>query len=171
MKLELPDYHYCTMCGSPLELQNSEGRKRPVCTSCGHIVYVNPLPAITVIVLNERQVLLTLRGIEPHRNEWCLPGGFLEWGETPKSGGRRELLEETGLEAGEMSLVGVYNSVSTIQRHVILIAYRVLSWTGKTKAGDDAVDVRWFGIDRMPPLAFKSHIQALSDVLKGAPLQ
>lgn len=39
---------------------------------------------------------------------WGLPGGVMEWGEDIESCTRRELLEETGLTAGPLHLVGVY---------------------------------------------------------------
>ncbi|MFC1529049.1 NUDIX domain-containing protein, partial [Candidatus Latescibacterota bacterium] len=94
---------------------------------------------------------------------WCLPGGFIEWGESPEEGARRELFEETGITAGDLSLIGAYSSISGIRRHVLLVAYMVHSWTGEAFAGDDALEVRWFDVNGAPPLAFKVHEQALTD--------
>ena len=163
MKLELPEFRFCPLCGASVELQNKEGRNRPICATCGHIIYVNPIPAAALVVFDGEKVLLTLRDVEPHKGEWCLPGGFIEWGESPEEGARRELFEETGITAGDLSLVGAYSSISGTRRHVLLVAYKALSWTGEAFAGDDASEVRWYNLNEIPPLAFRVHEQALAD--------
>ena len=166
MELELPVYQFCPQCGAPVEVRYREGRNRPLCTVCGYVIYVNPVPAAALVLLDKGKVLLTLRDVDPHRGEWCLPGGFIEWGENPEKAAQRELLEETGITAKVLSLLGVYDTVADTGRHIILIVYSVLSWTGEPVAGDDAREVMWFDTADIPSLAFTVHEQALADALK-----
>lgn len=166
-KLELPEIRFCPACGGTMNVTLCEGTSRPVCESCGKPVYVNPYPATCQVVLRGSDVLLVLRGIEPRKGWWCLPGGFIEWGESPEDAAKRELAEETGITAESLSLVGVYGSVTGKQRHVLLIAYEADRWRGEPVAGDDASAVSWFPLGAVPPLAFESHGQVIADVLKG----
>ena len=64
-------------------------------------------PALTVdVVLLTREpspkLLLIQRGKDPFAGAWALPGGFAEEGETLAAAARRELLEETGTEVGDL---------------------------------------------------------------------
>jgi 8-oxo-dGTP diphosphatase len=167
MELELPEFNHCSACGGPVRLMHRDGRQRPVCTVCGTIVYVNPYPAACLVVMRDGCLLLTRRAIEPHFGEWCLPGGYIEWGESPDDAARRELLEETGVRAETLSLIGAYDSITGRRRHVLLLAYRVGGWDGEPIAGDDASEVEWFRLDSVPLLAFRVHERVIADVLKG----
>ena len=67
--------------------------------------YKYPRPAVTtdcVIfgydVKDGLSVLLIKRGIEPFKDHWAFPGGFIRMDEDAETGARRELREETGLE-------------------------------------------------------------------------
>jgi len=151
------------MCGADIKKIYHEGRDRHVCPKCGHVIYINPFPATTIVVLDDNRVLLVLRAVEPYSGMWCLPGGFLEWGESPEEGAKRELFEETGIIGEQLRYIGVYNSVADV--HAILIGFSVKRWSGEINPGDDASDVRWFDVNERPPLAFRAHEALLADTL------
>ncbi len=144
-----------------------EGFIRPVCTDCGLPVYVNPYPATCQVVRREGSVLLVHRSIDPKRGWWCLPGGFIEWGEHPEEAAKRELCEETNITAKEFSLIGVYDSITGARRHVLLVAYEATAWHGNPMPGDDDDEIAWHPIESLPPLAFSSHDRVLEDIRDG----
>ncbi len=73
--------------------------------------YVGHSPLIlvgaTVLIMNERNELLMIRRSDT--GDWGVPGGITEPGETIDETARRELCEETNLEAGELELFGVFS--------------------------------------------------------------
>ena len=98
------------------------------------------------------------RGNEPYKGCWALPGGFMEMDETIEHCAVRELQEETGISVGEesLALIGVYSMPGRDPRgRTVTAAYRVdVADDAKTKAGDDAAEVRWWPLEALPPLAF-----------------
>jgi 8-oxo-dGTP diphosphatase len=80
--------------------------------------------------------------------EWTLPGGGLDFGETPRDGALRELTEETGL-LGE-----------------IVELAEVLSWTGRWQHPRDEVDEAYHGIQ----IVYRARIVggALHDEVDGS---
>ena len=61
-----------------------------------------PLLTADCVVIDARgRVLLVRRGHPPFKGHYALPGGFVEIGETVEEACRRELMEETGVKAGQ----------------------------------------------------------------------
>ena len=133
-----------------------------------------PRPSVTadivIFTLRERRlhVLLIQRGEAPEPGKWAIPGGFLRENESPEEAARRELTEETGVEAALLEQFRAYGAPGRDPRGwVITIAYTALLPSDALilRADTDAADARWFGIEALPfPLAF-DHAQILADAL------
>jgi ADP-ribose pyrophosphatase YjhB (NUDIX family) len=144
------------------------GVMRPTCPKCGFIAYRNPAPACGVLLMRHGRVLMARRAHEPRRDAWGIPAGFMEYGEHPEATAVREVLEETGLRIRLTGLFGVYAGRDDPRTRAVLILYRGKETGGTLKAGDDASEVAFFPLDRLPrPLAFQAHREALGDLRRA----
>ena len=162
---ELAGWRFCPRCGEGLR----GDERRLECPACGFVAYPSSkATAGALCVDDEGRVLLVRRAIEPFRGRWDIPGGFLDEGEHPLDGLRRELREETGLEVEPVELVGVwmdrYGGDATAE------ATLNLYWTarvvgGEPEAADDVSELGWFAPDELPSpdeLAFENVPKVLS---------
>jgi len=149
---------HCYYCGNPLTRKYVEGGNRLFCEACRTPIYENPVPATSLVVADaEKGVVLVKRDVEPKKGFWCLPGGFVELGETPEQAALRELREETGLDGQIDRLLGVTADKSDLYGNVLMIGYLVKRFSGGLVPGDDAAAAAYFQPERMPEIAFSSH--------------
>ncbi len=135
--------------------------------------YPYPRPAVSVdsILLSwcdgHLRLLLIQRGRSPFKEQWALPGGFVDADEDIDAAAARELSEETGLRDVALEQWKAYGTPQRDPRtHVITIVYSgMLAWNSQDIiAGDDAKAVRWCPIDQLPKLAF-DHADILQSFL------
>jgi 8-oxo-dGTP diphosphatase len=115
-----------------------------------------------MILIEDGKVLLIKRGKEPFKGEWAIPGGRIEENESAEQCLKREMKEETGLEVEPTRLVGIYSDPKRDPRGIIAATYLVKRIGGELKAGDDAKEVKWFPLDKIPHLA-TDHRKMLED--------
>jgi len=135
--------------------------------------YDYPRPAVTadvaVLRLEELpEILLIQRKELPFKNNWALPGGFMEMEETLEETARRELMEETSIRAGELIRFDSYDKPGRDPRGRTITQVFVMIWKaemGIPKAGSDAASIQWFGLNELPELAF-DHKEIVSDVIR-----
>jgi 8-oxo-dGTP diphosphatase len=162
----MQQFKYCPMCAAELAEEYVGGRDRYVCKKCAWINYRNPLPVISCLVQNKKgEILLIKRGIEPSKGEWALPGGFLELEETPEEAGKRELKEETGLDGRPGRQIGVNAHVSPMYGHLLMIGIEYIVDNYDLHVGDDAADAKFYPVDKLPRIPFKSHLKLIHDFL------
>ncbi len=73
------------------------------------------LPGTSIVLVDPAGRVLLLERVDT--GGWGLPGGIMEPGESFEETGRRELKEETGLDAGELSLLGLYSGAEYYYRY------------------------------------------------------
>lgn len=123
--------------------------------------YDYPHPSVTTDCVifgfdgSNLQVLLVERGVEPYKGRWALPGGFMKMDESADECARRELKEETGLEAAYVKQFHTFSAPDRDPRErVVTIAYYALVRLQEVQGGDDAARAQWFALDDVPSLAF-----------------
>ncbi|HWE81321.1 MAG TPA: NUDIX domain-containing protein [Gaiellaceae bacterium] len=148
----LDGWRFCPRCAAELEPRE---RGHLGCPGCGSAYYANSAPAVQGLLVRDGRVLVGRRGIEPRLGYWDLPGGFLEEGEAPLDGLRREFLEETGLEIEPLEWLGAF--IDPYGHQQVLGLNWVVTAEGEPTAADDLDALEWFGPDELPDeMAFPS---------------
>jgi 8-oxo-dGTP diphosphatase len=167
--MPLPRARFCPLCATRLVKRDDHGFDRPTCPACGYIHYRNPVPAAGVILPGPHGVLMVKRRYAPRAGAWCLPAGFMEYGETPEACAIRELREETGVRARLTCLFGVYAGFDDPRVRAVLILFMGERIGGRLVPGDDAIEARWFPLDDLPrAIAFEAHRRALLEYRESA---
>ena len=112
-------------------------------------------------MLRPGAVLLVRRARPPAMGEWSIPGGAQELGETAEAAARRELREETGLEAGPLTLVANVDSIhpdadGRIRYHYTILDFAAAWQGGEPVAGSDVSEARFFRFDELATMGLWS---------------
>lgn len=108
----------------------------------------NPIPSVGAVVCDGDRVLLVLRGQEPSRGKWSVPGGVVELGESIAEAARREVLEECGLKIAPGEVIAVRDAIihdeeGRIRFHYVLVDVVARCLGGELAARSDILDARW----------------------------
>ena len=154
------EFNFCQRCGKRLSEKRIEGRMRPHCPACRYVVFLDPKVAAVALVVDGDGLVMVKRGVEPQYGKWAFPSGYVDRGEVVEAAAVREVKEETGLDVALDKLIGVY---SLEGNPVVLVVYSAHIIGGAVAAGHDALDVRTFALDELPPLPFPNDERMLSD--------
>lgn len=136
-----PAFRFCPCCAAPLALigQEEDGGfvHRLRCAACGFTHWNNPTPVLAAIVEVDGLVLLARNAAWQNRM-FGLITGFMEAGETPEDGIRREIAEETSLQVGQLSLVGVHDFQRMNQ---VIITYHAVAY-GEVRLSPELIEYK-----------------------------
>jgi ADP-ribose pyrophosphatase YjhB (NUDIX family) len=107
------------------------------------------VPSVNVVVVNNQDQILLIRRSD--NDNWAVPGGAIDLGESMTQAAVRETREETGIDCEVTGLVGIY----TDPKHVILytsngearqefsIVLTARPLAGEPTPSDESTEVRW----------------------------
>lgn len=125
--------NFCPRCGTALTLRAEGGRPRPMCPApgCGFTYYGDASIGTGAVVLRGDDILLIERRA-PGRTWWQIPGGFVEVDEAIHAAVEREVLEETGVTARTLDVVGFRHAAGVPDRPIanIYVVFRLLAESG-----------------------------------------
>ncbi len=116
------------------------------------------VPSVNVIVTNDAGDILMIRRSD--NDNWAVPGGAIDLGESLPAAGVRETLEESGIVCEITGLVGTY----TDPRHVVLytsngearqefsIVLTAKAVSGEPTPSSESTEVRWVPRDQVDSL-------------------
>ncbi|KGR84384.1 NUDIX hydrolase [Lysinibacillus odysseyi] len=114
-------------------------------------------PGSAVIVLNEQnEILLQLRS---DTNDWGIPGGGMEIGDSLEETARKELFEETGLEAQDLELLDIasgkefyYQFPHGDEIYNVTAVFKAMKVTGTLMGNEESLELGYFPLDSLPEL-------------------
>jgi ADP-ribose pyrophosphatase YjhB (NUDIX family) len=99
--------------------------------------------SVTGVVIRENKVLLARHTYGAGIGKLIIPGGYVNYGETPQDALKREYLEETNVVVEPKSIIGI-----RFNMHDWYIAFRADYISGVAKSeGDENSEVLWVEID------------------------
>jgi ADP-ribose pyrophosphatase YjhB (NUDIX family) len=132
------------------------------------------VPSVNVVVTNDDGEILLIRRSD--NDNWAIPGGAIDLGESLTDAAVRETVEETGIECAITGLVGIYSD----PKHVILytsnnearqefsIVMTALAIGGQLTSSSESHEVRWvpradlekYQMDRSMKLRIRHYLTA-----------
>ena len=127
------------------ELRAIIGQRRVILNGC-----------IAFIENTQGQILMQQRKY-PY-GKWGLPGGLMELGESTEETVKREVLEETGLKLGKLSLFGVYSGKNYLciaqngdEFYVVTTVYTTSEYQEEVSVNDEeSLTFEWFYVHALP---------------------
>jgi 8-oxo-dGTP pyrophosphatase MutT (NUDIX family) len=145
----------------------------------GYIAEIRKLVGTRPLILVGAEVLIfdpagrLLLQRRSDTGDWAIPGGMMEPGETLEENARREVLEETGLEIGEMELLGIYSGPKFYYKYPhgdevynVSAAYITHSFMGELRTDSESTSLEFYPLDDLPGPLIRLNQAVLDDYLQ-----
>ena len=112
-----------------------------------------PRVGVAALVVRDGNILFMHRLSEHGQGTWSTPGGHVQYKEAPADTVRREVLEETGMEIGDVHFVTMTNDVFAESGKHYITLWFVAAWKTREPAIREphkCDEIRWVQWDELP---------------------
>jgi ADP-ribose pyrophosphatase YjhB (NUDIX family) len=151
----LKPFDYCPSCAARLGQRDEEGGAK--CPNCGRVWYRHSAPTAGAVIVKGDRALVSVRASDPEKGRIDVPGGFLQFGEHPVDGLKREVKEELGVEIDtgvDECLHMATHRYGEDGDFVLALGFRVALVSGEPTATDDVAALKWVTKDELDRLDF-----------------
>jgi 8-oxo-dGTP diphosphatase len=134
--------------------------------------YAKPSVTVDTIIFTIKsgalKLLLVKRQVQPFKDKWAIPGGFVRIDQSLEDAAKFKLEDKTGVKDVYLEQLYTFGDPKRDPRgRVITVAYFALINSDNIvlKNGKDAHDAEWFDIEKLPPLSF-DHEEIIGYALK-----
>ena len=159
-------FKFCPRCAGQLKsrVPGSRSCHWLVCQKCHNTLYLNPHPTVLAIIEDKTKtkILLVKRAVNPYKNMWDVPGGFVEVGQNLETAIKQEIKEELGAEVKSLTYFDSFVSVyphQGVDEDVVGVAFRVQVKNQSFKPADDISEAKWFDKNNLPKTAPLADVQ------------
>lgn len=124
-----------------------------------------------IVFLKDDHILLLQRKKSPEVGAWGIPGGKIDFLETAEQAIRREALEETGLQAGAIRLLGLSEQLFHDEcQHWFGVLFQAETFSGDMQLlePDKHGGIDWFPLDNLPDRLTLPTVHALDLIRQTA---
>lgn len=110
-----------------------------------------PRLTVEIVIKSDKGILLALRGIEPFKGLWHIPGGTVYFGEKLSDAVKRVAQKELGINVTKSDFIGYVEYPSHYKNGYdspVGLAFAV-GYKGEVRPGKESSQIEWF--ENLPP--------------------
>ena len=125
----------------------------------------------SIVIIQNPQGEVLLQQRQYPKGTWGIPGGLMELEETTEEAARREILEETGLTLGQLTLFGVYSGKKYLMKakngdlfYAVTTVYTTSEYFGDVAVTDhESISFEWRSQENFPTPFAKTQADIIAD--------